>query len=174
MSRIRKCITVTAGAAAGLFLTALASSATAAADPVTSTIPGLPGVVDQVIGGIPQQLLQSTTSALTGGPLTGAPLTGAAPQAPAPIASATLNLPQAPSALTPGAAPATGVPGLSGFQMPTNISSLLPFPLPNLAGGTAPVAAPSVPVPGGFVPTAPVAAPAPSAPIGWLPVSGLP
>lgn len=171
MSRIRNRITVTVGAAAGLFLTALASGGTATADTVAPTIPGLPGVVDQVITGIPQQLLQTTTSALTG-----APLTPAASSAPTPIASATLNMPQAPAGLTPGAVPAAGSSIMPGFQLPPSISSLLPFPLPNLAGGAAPVAAPSVTIPGAFLPSAPavVAAPTAAIPGGWLPVSGLP
>lgn len=173
MSRIRNSITVTVGAAAGLFLTALASGGAASADTVAPTIPGLSGVVDQVITGIPQQLLQTTTSALTG-----APLTPAAAPAPTPLASATLNLPQTPAALTPGAVPAAGPSILPGIQLPSSISSLLPFPLPNLAGTSGSVAAPSVTIPGGFLPSAPaaVAAPAPtlSVPGGWLPVSALP
>lgn len=175
MSRIRSFLTVTAGAAAGLFLTALAGSATAAADTVAPTIPGLPGVVDQVIASstsLPQQLLQTTTSALTG-----APAAAPAPAGPAPLATATVNLPQGPAALTPGLAPTAAgmpaIPGLQGFQLPTSLSSVLPFPLPNLGGTSATVAAPSLSIPGGFLPTAPTAVPATSIPA-WLPVSGLP
>lgn len=48
MSRIRKYLTVAAGAAAGLFIAALASSATANADTVPIN-PGLPGVVEQMV-----------------------------------------------------------------------------------------------------------------------------
>ena len=146
MSRIKGFLTVTAGAAAGLFLTALASGATANAD--TAPInPGLPGMFEQVVASsaaIPQ-LLQSTASALTGAPLT---QTAATPQAP--IATATLNMPQAPStAASPAGAAATGLPGFPG-----NLSSMLPFPLPNL-GGTAPVApAPTVLSPAAAIPSA--------------------
>ena len=174
MSRIRNRITVAAGAASGLFLTALASSAIAAAD-TAPLIPGFPGVEQMIASsaGIPQQLLQSTTSALTGAQQ--------APAAPAPIASATVNLPQTPAGLIPGAvapaAPAAGAPAVPGLQMPANLSSLFPFPLPNLGGTSTAVTAPTVPtvsVPGAFLPSVPVAAPGLSAPIGWMPVSGLP
>lgn len=150
MSRIKGFLTVTAGAAAGLFLTALASGAAANAD--TAPInPGLPGMFEQVVASsatIPQQLLQSTASALTGTPLT---QTAATPQGP--IATATLNVPQAPStAVSPAANSTAGLPGLSGF--PGNLTSVLPFPLPNL-GGTAPVApAPTVMAPAAAIPSA--------------------
>ncbi|MEO8814620.1 MAG: hypothetical protein ABI307_12140 [Mycobacterium sp.] len=154
MSRIKNCLTVAAGAAAGLFLTALASSATASADTVPLN-PGLGGVVEQVFAStatIPQQLLQSTTSMLTGTPLAPAASPGQSP-----IATATLNMPQTPGTSTPGASTPAGLPGLSG--LPGNLSSLLPFPLPNL-GGTAPivapVAAPSAAIPGALVPSMPV------------------
>lgn len=145
MSRIRNCLTVAAGAAAGLFLTALASSATAHADTVPIN-PGLPSVLEQVVASstaIPQQLLQTTASTLGG-----TPLTPSASPAQAPIATATLNVPQTTSS---PAAPTSGLPGLS------NLSSVLPFPMPNF-GGTAPVAA----------------APAPVAPPAVLLIPGLP
>ncbi len=136
MSRIRNCLTVAAGAAAGLFLTALASSATATADTVPIN-PGLPGVVEQVVASsttIPQQLLQTTTSALSG-----TPLAPTASPAQAPIATATLNVPQTSSTTAP-ATSSTGLPGI-----PANLSSVLPFPMPNF-GSTTPVAAPTAPV----------------------------
>ncbi|MEO6795296.1 MAG: hypothetical protein ABI253_16275 [Mycobacterium sp.] len=159
MSRIRNCLTVTAGAAAGLFLGALASSVTANADTVPIN-PGLPAMFEQVVASsatIPQQLLQTTSSALSG-----TSLAPAASPAQAPLATATFNVPPSPSALNP-AAPATpaGLPGLSGF--PANLTSLLPFPLPNL-GGTAPVAAVSTAtMPGAVLPSTPMTAVTPPA-----------
>lgn len=161
MSRIRNCLTVTVGAAAGLFLAALASNVTANADTVPIN-PGLPAMFEQVVASsasIPQQLLQTTASALSGTSL--AP-TGPAAPAQSPIATATFNVPPSPSALTPAAqtAPA-GLPGLSGI--PANLSSLLPFPLPNF-GGTAPVAAASTAtMPGAVLPSAPMTAVTPPA-----------
>jgi hypothetical protein len=168
MSRIRNGITFTAGAVAGLFLAALASSATATADTGTPTIPGLPGLVEQVItspASIPQQLLQTTTAALTG-----APMTPATP----PIASATVSLPQAPAALAPTGGTAAGLPAMPGLPVPTNLTSVLPFPMPNFGGTTASIAAPSATLPGAFLPSAPAVVPSqPSS--GSLPIiSGLP
>ncbi|HTM84821.1 MAG TPA: hypothetical protein VL179_07950 [Mycobacterium sp.] len=157
MSRIRNCLTVTVGAAAGLFLAALASNVTANADTVPIN-PGLPAMFEQVVASsatIPQQLLQTTTSALSGTSL--AP-TGPAAPAQSPIATATFNVPPSPSAAP--AAPA-GLPGLSG--LPANLSSLLPFPLPNFSG-TAPVAAASTAaMPGAVLPSAPMTAVTPPA-----------
>lgn len=155
MSRIRNCLTVAAGAAAGLFVAALASSATAGADTVPIN-PGLPGVFEQVVASstsIPQQLLQSTASALSGTAL-------APPAAPAqaPLATASFNVPPTSSAMTQPA-PATGLPGLS--NLPASLSSVLPFPMPNF-GGTSPVAvAPTAFAPSGYLPAAPVASVAP-------------
>lgn len=185
MSRIKKTLTVGAGAAAGLFMTALASSAAAGADPAGPIIPGLPGVVDQVIASsanLPQQLLQTTASALTG-----SPLTSPAPAGPAPIATATINLPQTPAGLTPGAVPATGASTLPGLTGPLNLSSVLPFPLPNLGGtGAVPtgttITTPALNLPGAFLPSAPATVPSPATvtvplqtlPGAWMPVSGLP
>lgn len=148
MSRIRNCLTVAAGAAAGLFLTALASSATAGADAVPIN-PGLPGVVEQVVASsttIPQQLLQTTTSALSG-----TSVAPAAAPAQSPIATATFNVPPTSSGLTP-ATQATGLPGLAGF--PANLTSVLPFPMPNFGPSTP---TPTAVVPGAFAPSAPVA-----------------
>lgn len=72
MSRIRNRLVRTATVAAGLFLGALATSTAATAEPVPANpAPVLPDLVEQVVGssaGIPQQLLQTTTSALTGAP----------------------------------------------------------------------------------------------------------
>jgi hypothetical protein len=153
MSRIKTRTTYAAGAAAGLFLAALASSAAATADTATPTYPGLPGLVEQVItspAGIPQQLLQTASSALGGAPVT--------PATPPPVASATVNLPGSPAGIIPGAGAPAGTPSLPGLPAPGNLSSLLPFPLPNL-GGT-----------GAFLPPAPAAPAAGS----WLPVAGLP
>jgi len=152
MSRIRNCLTVAAGAAAGLFLTALASSATAEADAAPIN-PGLPGVVEQVVASsttIPQQLLETTTSALGGT----SPAPSASP-AQSPLATATFNVPPAQNSMTP-ATSGTGLPGLS--SLPANLGSVLPFPLPNF-GGTAPVAAPTLPVATPTAPVAPVVAP---------------
>ncbi|MCV7384720.1 hypothetical protein [Mycolicibacter longobardus] len=165
MSRIRNCLTVAAGAAAGLFLAALASSATANADTVPIN-PGLPGVVEQVVAqstSIPQQLLQTTTSALSGTTLAPAATPGQSP-----IATATLNVPQAPGAQT-AATSATGLPGLS--SLPDSLSSVLPFPMPNF-GGSAPVAAtPTAFAPTGYLPSAPVA---PVTPMEVVLIPGLP
>ncbi|OBH15324.1 hypothetical protein EHH44_01975 [Mycolicibacter terrae] len=147
MSRIRNCLTVAAGAAAGLFLAALASSATANADTVPLN-PGLPGVVEQVVASsatIPQQLLQTTTSALSG-----TSVAPAASPAQAPIATATFNVPPAAGAPAPGTQ-AAGLPGLSGF--PANLTSVLPFPLPNFGPSTP---TPTAVVPAAFAPSAPV------------------
>jgi hypothetical protein len=149
MSRIRNCLTVAAGAAAGLFLAALASSAGANADTVPIN-PGLPGVVEQMVASsatLPQQLLQTTTSALSG-----TSLAPAASPAQSPIATATFNVPPTSNAATP-ATQATGLPGLPGF--PANLSSVLPFPMPNFGGTTPVAAAPTAMVPGAFAPTAP-------------------
>lgn len=165
MSRIRNCITVAAGAAAGLFLTALASSATANADTVPIN-PGLPGVFEQVVASstaIPQ-LLQTTASALSG-----SALTPAATPAQAPIATATFNVPPTQNAATP--ASAAGLSGLSGF--PGNLSSMLPFPMPNF-GGTAPAAAPTAFAPAGYLPSASMAPVAPVAPMEVMLIPGLP
>ncbi|OBI09138.1 hypothetical protein A5715_13690 [Mycolicibacter heraklionensis] len=149
MSRIRKYLTVAAGAAAGLFLGALASSAVASAD-VAPINPGLAGVVEQMVASstsIPQQLLQTTTSAISGTTL-------APPAAPgqAPLATATLNVPPALNTAPQQQASATGLPGLG--NLPASLSSMLPFPLPNFGG--APVAAPAAVAPSGYLPTAPV------------------
>jgi|GEM_PF-3316501 len=166
MSRIRKYLTVAAGAAAGLFLTALASSATADAD--TAPInPGLSGVVEQMVASstsLPQQLLQTTTSALSG-------TTFAPPAAPgqAPLATATFNVPPSPSAMPQQQAAATGLPGLG--NLPASLSSVLPFPLPNF-GGPAP--APTAFAPSGYLPTAPVAPVAPVSPMEVMLIPGLP
>lgn len=163
MSRIRTCLTAAAGAAAGLFLGALATSATANAD--TAPInPGLPGVVEQMVASsatIPQQLLQTTTSALSGTSVAPAP-------AQPPIATATLNVPPSSNALNPAgpATTASGLPGLS--NIPANLSSVLPFPMPNFGGPVA--AAPTGMVPA-FTPTAPVA---PAAPVEVMLIPGLP
>jgi hypothetical protein len=86
-------------------------------------------------------LLQTTTSALSGA--------SATPPGPSPIANGTVNLPQAPAGI-----PGAGIPGLSS---PGNPSSLLPFPLPNLGGTNATVAAPPATAPGAPVPSAPPA-----------------
>lgn len=159
MSRIRNCLTVAAGAAAGLFLTALASSATASADAVPVN-PGLPGVVEQMVASsttIPQQLLQTTTSALSG-----TSVAPAASGAQSPLATATLNVPQTSGAMAP-ASQASGLPGLSGF--PANLTSVLPFPMPNFG--------PSTPAPTAVAPT--VFAPAaPMPPMEVLLIPGLP
>ncbi len=133
MSRIKNCLTLAAGAAAGLFLAALGSSATAAADTAPAT-PDPMGVLGQVVANsatIPQQLLAGTTSAL-------APTAAPAQQ---PIATATLNMPQTPSALSPATAGPAGLPALT--SLPGTLSSVLPFQLP----GTAPAAAPAVAAP---------------------------
>ncbi|MDQ2626363.1 MAG: hypothetical protein M3Y90_05100, partial [Actinomycetota bacterium] len=66
------------------------------------------------------------------------------------IATATLNVPQTSTPATQ----ATGMPGLPGF--PANLSSVLPFPLPNFGGTTPVAAAPTTMVPGAFAPSAPV------------------
>ncbi|MGV0748385.1 hypothetical protein [Mycolicibacter heraklionensis] len=165
MSRIRKYLTVAAGAAAGLFLTALASSATANAD--TAPInPGLSGVVEQMVASstsLPQQLLQTTTGALSG-------TTFAPPATPgqAPLATATFNVPPSPSAM-PQQQAATGLPGLG--NLPASLSSVLPFPLPNF-GGSAPVpAAPTAFAPTGYLPSVPVA---PVTPMEVMLIPGLP
>ncbi|HEX7322461.1 MAG TPA: hypothetical protein VF299_05920 [Mycobacterium sp.] len=164
MSRIRKCTTVTgvvAGAAAGLFITALASSATASADTATPVIPGLGGVIERVLnapGTIPQQLLQ-TTSALTG---VGAPQ----PAYPAPGLTPNGYLPQMPMTAQP-AAPA----GSSA------LSSVLPFPIPNLGGTPAPAPAPMATLPGALFPSAPTVQTVPvtpSAPVTMPLLSALP
>ncbi|OBG34708.1 MULTISPECIES: hypothetical protein [Mycobacteriaceae] len=168
MSRIRKYLTVAAGAAAGLFLTALASSATANAD--TAPInPGLSGVVEQMVASstsLPQQLLQTTTGALSG-------TTFAPPATPgqAPLATATFNVPPSPSAM-PQQQAATGLPGLG--NLPASLSSVLPFPLPNF-GGSAPVpAAPTAFAPTGYLPSVPVAPVAPVTPMEVMLIPGLP
>lgn len=163
MSRIRTYLTVAAGAAAGLFLGALASSATANADTVPIN-PGLSGVVEQMVAStanLPQQLLQTTTSALSGTTL-------APPAAPgqAPLATATFNVPPSPSALPQQQAAATGLGNL-----PASLSSVLPFPLPNF-GGPAPVpAATTALAPSGYLPTVPVA---PVSPMEVMLIPGLP
>lgn len=166
MSRIRKYLTVAAGAAAGLFIAALASSATANADTVPIN-PGLPGVVEQMVASstsLPQQLLQTTTSALSG-------TTFAPPATPgqAPLATATFNVPPSPSAMPQQQASATGLPGLG--NLPASLSSVLPFPMPNF-GGPAPVAAaPTAFAPTGYLPTVPVA---PASPMEVMLIPGLP
>lgn len=166
MSRIRKYLTVAAGAAAGLFIAALASSATANADTVPIN-PGLPGVVEQMVASstsLPQQLLQTTTSALSG-------TTYAPPATPgqAPLATATFNVPPSPSAMPQQQASATGLPGLG--NLPASLSSVLPFPMPNF-GGPAPVAAaPTAFAPTGYLPTVPVA---PVSPMEVMLIPGLP
>lgn len=146
MSRIRNCLTVAAGAAAGLFLSALASSATAGADAVPIN-PGLPGVVEQVVASsttIPQQLLQTTTSALSG--------TSMAPAAPAqsPLATATFNVPPTSSAMTP----TTQATGLRTVRLSgqSDIGAAVPD-----AQLRSPTPAPTAAVPSVFAPSAPVA-----------------
>lgn len=152
MSRTRNLI-VAGGAATGLFLGALAAGATATADTAIPVNPGLPGLVEQFVANsaniIPQQLLQ-TTSALAGSSLAPAPVQP-------PVATATLNMPPTSTAFGPGApATATGLPGLPG-----NLGSVLPFPMPNFGGTAAPAPAPSLTLPGAFLPSAPAAPVAP-------------
>ncbi|CAJ1498192.1 hypothetical protein MU0083_001865 [[Mycobacterium] kokjensenii] len=151
MSRIRKYFTVAAGAAAGLFLAALGTSATANADTVPIN-PGLPGVVEQMVASsttLPQQLLQTTASALGGTTMAPAAAPGQAP-----LATATINVPPAASPMTQQSS-ATGLSGLS--NLPASLGSMLPFPLPNF-GGTAPAtAAPTAYAPTGFLPSIPAA-----------------
>jgi hypothetical protein len=166
MSHIRNCITFGVGAASGLFLAALASSATATADIATPTIPGLPGLVEQVTSGIPQQLLQTTTSALGGAPMT--------PVTPPPVATATVNLPGSPATAVPGIGNPAGAPAATGLPVPGNLTSWLPFPLPNFGGTTATVPAPSATLPGAFLPPAPATVPSPPVSGSWLPIAGLP
>ncbi|CRZ18228.1 hypothetical protein [Mycolicibacterium neworleansense] len=101
-------------AAAGAVPVALALSATANAEPVAPApaIPGAPNlpIVNQLanVPAAAPQLLQGVSSALTGAP--------AAAPAPAPSATASVTLPQAPTAVTPAAANAplgSLVPGRS-------------------------------------------------------------
>ncbi|MEZ0364514.1 hypothetical protein ACAG26_12540 [Mycobacterium sp. pUA109] len=169
MSRIRNWMVLTAGAAAGLFMTALATSASAAADTAapSNPAPGLPGLVSQVVtspASIPQQILQTTTSALTGAPAT--------PATPPPLASASVNLPNPASATGTAPVGQSNLPGVPGIPGTGDLSRMLPVPMPNF--GTAPVApvrAPAATVPGLAAPSAPVAAPPALSP---FPVSGLP
>lgn len=173
MSRIRNCLTIAAGAAAGLFLSALASNAIANADTAPMN-PGLPSVVEQMVAStatIPQQLLQTTTSALSG-----TPLAPAASPAQSPLATATFTVPPTHNAMSP-AASASSVPGLSSLPglsgLPGNLSSLLPFPMPNF-GGSAPVApAPTAYAPA-LLPSLPAAPLAPANPMEVLLIPGLP
>jgi hypothetical protein len=169
MSRIRNCITYTAGAAAGLFLAGLASSATATADTATPTNPDLPGLFEQVItapSSIPQQLLQTTSSALGGAPAT--------PPTPSPVATDTVNLPGGPATAMPGAGAPAGTPAVPGLPGTGNLSSLLPFPLPNFGGTPTTFTAPPATLPGAFPVPAPAAVPVPPAAGSWSPVAGLP
>lgn len=163
MSRIRNCLTVAAGAAAGLFLGALASSSVASAD-VAPINPGLPSVLEQVVASsatIPQQLLQTTASALGGSTL--AP---AAAPAQSPIATATFNVPPTQSTAAPA-----GASGLSG--LPATLGSMLPFPMPNFGGAAPAAAAPTSMVPA-FMPAA-AAAPMPAvSPVEVMLIPGLP
>ncbi|MBS9532745.1 hypothetical protein KIH27_03985 [Mycobacterium sp. M1] len=168
MSRIKSFLTATAGVAAGLFLGALGASAAAHAD-TAPIAPGLPGVFEQVVASsatIPQQLLQSTSSALTG-----SALNPAAPATQGPLATVTLNTPQTTSALGSGT-PASGLSGLPG-----SLGSMLPFPLPNF-GGAAPAAAPTMVSPVAALPgslLAPVAmSPVAMDPVSMVAIPGLP
>lgn len=172
MSRTRNLIVATAGAAASLFLGALATSATAAADPATSPAPGLPGVVEQLVTGpssIGQQILQSTSSALGA-----APAAPAAPATPPPLANATINLPQATSPVAGAPAVPTTPAGLA--SLPGDLSKMLPFPMPNL--GTTPTApavtAPVSMVPSVVAPPATLTLPQAIEPAMRFPVSALP
>jgi hypothetical protein len=142
--RTRNCLVVTVGAAAGLFFGALATSAAAAADPAapTSPAPNLSGWVEQMVtssGSLPQQLLQTTTSALTGAPAT--------PAAPPPVASASINMPPQTTGSGAGLAPTApaGLPGVPGLPGSGDLTEILPFPLPNL--GTTPTVPGAVPAP---------------------------
>ncbi|OHV05569.1 hypothetical protein [Mycobacterium talmoniae] len=167
MSRTRNWLVLAAGAAAGLFMTALATSASAAADTAapSNPAPGLPGLVSQVVtspASIPQQILQTTTSALTGAPAT--------PATPPPLASASVNLPNPASAT--GSAPVgqsnlPGVSGVPGIPGTGDLSRMLPVPMPNFGTApAAPVRAPGATIPGLAAPQAPAISP--------FPVSGLP
>lgn len=161
MSRIRNCLTVAAAAAAGLFLGALASSSVASAD-VAPINPGLPSVLEQVVASsatIPQQLLQTTASALSGSTL--AP---AAAPAQSPIATATFNVPPTQSTAAPA-----GASGLSG--LPATLGSMLPFPMPNFGGAAPAAAAPTSMVPAAFMPAAPMPA---VSPVEVMLIPGLP
>ena len=164
MSRIRNCLTVAAGAAAGLFLGALASSGAASAD-VAPINPGLPGVFEQVVASsatIPQQLLQT---ALSGSTL--APAATPATPAQSPIATATFNVPPTQNTTAPA-----GATGLSG--LPATLGSMLPFPMPNFGGAAPAAAAPTSMVPGAFMPAA-AAVPMPAAsPMEVMLIPGLP
>jgi hypothetical protein len=163
MSRTRNSLVVTVGAAAGLFLGALATSATAAADTAVPAgpTPSLPGILGQMVGAptnLPQQLLQSTTSALTGGPAM-------------PAAGAPANVPQA---VVPGAAAASAPPGgLSSFPGSGDLSGMLPMLMPNLGSAPTPIAG-SPAAPGTAWPAGPATVPQQTIPATTPSIVGLP
>jgi hypothetical protein len=179
MSRIGTSIATIAAAAGGIAAAFLAFSPAASADPVAPAVPPTPGIdlMSQLANApaLAGQFLQSAATMLQ------KPAAAAAPAAPPPSATASINLPQAPSA-APLTAPLTqavgtvpqspvGIPGAPGqlpllnqLPLPGNIASITQN-IPGL-GGTGASAIPSIPGA-----TAPVAAP-PAATIPMTPPAG--
>jgi len=180
-------------AGAGAVATALMLSPTAVAEPAPpapapAPAPAMPNIpfMNQ-LAGLPAAapgLIQGLASAFTGGggqsTLPVDPITPAAP----PVASASLNLPQAPGVATALPAAAAAAPAVAGVQnmVPEGLASLIPAgtPLAGLlpqTGAAAPAATPGVPAAPG-VPGVPASSPADAAaqslvPM-FLPVSALP
>ncbi|MGK2903157.1 MAG: hypothetical protein ACSLE7_09855 [Mycobacterium sp.] len=169
-------------AGAGAVATAMLLSPSAGAEPAPPPPPALPNLpfVNQ-LAGLPAaapQLIQGLASAFTGGG--GQSTLPVDPISPAPVASASLNLPQAPGMATalPAAAAAPAVAGVQNL-VPGGLASLIPagIPLAGLlpqTGAVAPAVAAGIPA----VPGVPAASPADAAaqslvPM-FLPVSALP
>lgn len=189
VSPIRKAFAASVIAGAGAVATALMLSPSAAAEPAPpappAPAPAMPNIpfMNQ-LAGLPAAapgLIQGLASAFTGGggqsTLPVDPITPSAP----PVASASLNLPQAPGVATALPAAAAAAPAVAGVQniVPEGLASLIPAgtPLAGLlpqTGAAAPAAAPGIPAAPGMPAASPADAAAQSLVPMFLPVSALP
>jgi hypothetical protein len=184
MKFTRKTLATSMIAAAGAIPIALGFSATAAAEPAAPapapSVPGLPFLQQLATNpAAATQLMQGLTSVL-GGMQAAAP---AASATPAPAATASVTLPQPPTALpgtapvnTPAAPAATPQNLLS--SLPTGLASLLPqgTPLTGLLPAATSAAAPAATAPAVTAPAPAATAAAPTAGVAPLvmPLSALP
>ncbi|MGB5112743.1 MAG: hypothetical protein WBO08_14475 [Mycobacterium sp.] len=182
MSPARKAFAASMIAGAGAVATALLLSPSAVAEPAPPPAPAMPNLpfVNQ-LAGLPAaapQLIQGLASAFTGGG--GQSTLPVDPISPAPVASASLNLPQAPGMANALPAAATAAPAVAGVQnlVPQGLASLIPAGIP-LVGllpqtGAAVPAAAGIPAAAGVPAASPADAAAQSLVPMFLPVSALP
>lgn len=182
VSLARKAFAASMIAGAGAVATALMLSPSAVAEPAPPPpAPAMPNIpfMNQ-LAGLPAaapQLIQGLASAFTGGG--GQSTLPIDPISPAPVASASLNLPQAPGAAAALPAAAAAAPAMAGVQnlMPEGLASLIPAgtPLAGLLPQTGAAATtPGIPAAPGVPAASPADAAAQSLVPMFLPVSALP